>query len=71
MATRLRLVLLALTVAAAVAAVNLVLLGYVGDRGDPVGQLSPVAPGLTAPPAATPTAPVVTVTQPPSGEHDD
>jgi hypothetical protein len=66
----LRLVLLALTVAAAAAAVNLVLLGYVGDRNDPVGKLSPVAPGLTAS-STTPAAPVVTVTLPSHRERDD
>ena len=60
-----RLLLLVLAVAAAAAAVNLVLLGYVGDHNDPVGKLSPVAPGIvtTPGPAQTPTSH--------DGEHED
>lgn len=63
-----RVLLLVLAVAAAAAAVNLVLLGYVGDRHDPVGKLSPVAPGIvtTPGPAQTPTTP-----QRHDGEHED
>lgn len=64
-------VLAALAVVAAAVAVDLVLLGYVGNRNDPVGKLSPVAPGLTVP--ATVPAPAPPATSPPttSGRHDE
>jgi hypothetical protein len=65
-----RLLLLVLAVAAAAAAVNLVLLGYVGDRNDPVGKLSPVAPGIVGGPAQT-TTPPTTTTARHDGEHED
>ncbi len=62
-----RVLLLVLAVAAAAAAVNLVLLGYVGDRNDPVGKLSPVAPGIVTSPVQTPP----TTTRGHDGEHED
>jgi hypothetical protein len=44
---------------AAVIAVNVLLLGYGGDRHDPVGRLSPVA-NLPAPAVQPPRAPSTT-----------
>ena len=61
-------VLAALAVVAAAVAVDLVLLGYVGNRNDPVGKLSPVAPALLAP-ATTPTVPPPTALPP--HHHDE
>ena len=67
MARGIRLALLVLAVAAAAAAVNLVLLGYVGDRNDPVGKLTPVAPGLVTHPITVPTS----TGRQHGGEHED
>ena len=58
--------LFVLAVAAAAAAVNLVLLGYVGNHSDPVGKLKPIAPGLVTYPVQVPTAPRAR-----GGEHED
>lgn len=66
-----RILLLVLAVAAAAAAVNLVLLGYVGDRHDPVGKLSPVAPGIVTSPVQTRPATTPTTTRGHDGEHED
>ena len=54
MARALGIALAALVTAAALAVANIVLLGYVGARNNPVGKLSPVtAPVTTVPPTET------------------
>jgi hypothetical protein len=63
-------VLVAVAVAAAVIAANLLLLGHTGGGSDPVGNLNPVQPGLTAPSTTTTVAPPPT-TEPGEGADDD
>jgi hypothetical protein len=62
---RIAAVLLALAALAAVVALNVALLGRGVERHDPVGNLSPIAPGLR-PASTAPVAP-----QPPSRREPD
>jgi len=63
-------VLLALGALAAIVALNVFLLGRSVERHDPVGKLSPIAPGL-GPIAGTSKTTTVVVHPPASREPDD
>jgi hypothetical protein len=57
----LALVLVAVAVVTAVIAANLLLLGHAGGGRDPVGNLNPVQPSVSAPSTTTTVPPPATV----------
>jgi len=61
--------LLALGALAAIVAVNAFLLGRSVERHDPVGKLSPIAPGLG--PIAGPSGTTTVVVHPPAAREPD